>query len=149
MDMALSHHSGRSKLGGRGFDVSCTRLSLKPVRTYIPFLTYPSPGLPGRGRFRATQKASSILLFSLLALLLSLCEAVSGDHLIPLHTLSIYVNVSLDHTLYQECGFPCCVSHTPKNAQWALLKHSLSFLYSFLSSPILPGLWQWVCTFLC
>lgn len=45
--MALSHYSSRSKLEGRDFDLSCTVLPLKPVRTHTPFLTYPSLGLLG------------------------------------------------------------------------------------------------------
>lgn len=73
MSMILSHHSGRSKLEGRGFDISWTGLPLKPVWTYTPFLTYPSLGLLGRGRFRATQKAFlNPSFFSPLAPLLSL-----------------------------------------------------------------------------
>lgn len=37
--------------------LTCVALSLKPLRTYTPFLTYFSPGAYGEQRFRATLKA--------------------------------------------------------------------------------------------
>lgn len=104
------------------------------MRTDTPFLTYPSLGLRERGCFRATQTSLSPPVSGLFALPApSLWEPVSGDHLIPLHTLSICVNVSLDHTLLQECGFPSGVSHTPQNAQRTLLQHRRSVLFIQLS----------------
>lgn len=92
VNVALSHHSSRSKLEGRGFDLSCIALPLKPVRTQTVFLTYPSLGFSGERVLQSHPEG-----FPQSSILQRLCAPSVYQN--QLHTLNISVNIFLKHTL--------------------------------------------------